>query len=95
MPKKSGSLRRAQSQAAISDQSSEKWFLSSKEPLSDDDFVFEIKLNISEKSGQSLKDHNNFQQKLNLPMIGDLNEYESHKLTTLLYMILCYFGHQW
>ena len=73
MPKRSGSLRQAQSQAALSGRWSEKRFLSSKEPLSDDDFGCEIKPNISEKSGESLED-NNFQKNLNLPMIGDLLE---------------------
>ena len=99
MPKRSGSLRQAQSQAALSCRWSEKRFLSSTEPLSDDGFGCEIKPNISEKSGESLEDYNNFQKNLNLPMIGDLfelckNECGSRKLTTLLYMILRYLDHQ-
>ena len=53
MPKRSGSLRQALSQAVPSGRWSEKRFLSSKEPLSDDDFGCEIKPNISEKSGES------------------------------------------
>ena len=100
MPKRSESLRRAQSQAAISRRWGEKRFLPSKEPLSDDDLGCEMKPNICEKSGQSLQDHNNFQKKLDLPMTGDLVElckYEcgSRRLTTLLYIILHDLGHQW
>ncbi|CAF2556502.1 unnamed protein product [Rotaria sp. Silwood2] len=100
MPKRARSLKRAQSQAAIAARWSEKRVCHAKEEFSHGDFGGEINPKMFENIGKTFSNENDFLGKLDLPMIGDLfdickNEWGSRKLTTLLYMILRYLGHQW
>ncbi|CAF1537526.1 unnamed protein product, partial [Rotaria sp. Silwood1] len=100
MPKRRRSLKRAQSQTAISARWCEKKDFHSKEVFSDDDFGDENNAKWCENGGEVFNNQHDFLEKLDLPSIGDLfglckNECGSRKLTTLLYIILRFLGHQW
>ena len=99
MPRRPGSLRRTQSQADILDRWSGKRRLYSTDQLSDDDFGVEMKPDVFDNDEKS-QDQGEFLEKLDLATISDIfqlckDEHGSRKLTTLLYMILRYFGYQW
>ena len=99
MPKRPGSLRKTQSQAAILDRWSGKGRLYSIDQLSDDDFGVEMKPDVFDNDEKS-PDQGGFLEKLDLATISDIfqlckDEYGSRRLTMLLYMILRHFGYQW
>ena len=99
MPKRAGSLRKTQSQAAILDRWSGKGRLYSIDQISDDDFGVEMKPDVFDNDEKS-PDQGGFLEKLDLATISDIfqlckDEYGSRKLTMLLYMILRHFGYQW